>query len=114
MSIDKNGQVVFPGRDSTIGSQYPVHLWKLHFWKGAYPSIIVLTPECQHVYAKKGLAINPRGEEVRQTAIVSCVPSEIQTRQWFVTNYSNISSVSDHQSAYRGFTIFSLDWNFAR
>ena len=41
-------------------------------------------------------SIKPRAYRLQRrrghvTAIVLCVPSKIQVRQWFVTNYSNIS-----------------------
>ena len=39
---------------------------------------------------KQGL-IDPQGGRGHVTAILSCTPSKIQTRWWFVTNYSNIS-----------------------
>ena len=47
------------------------------------------------------------------TAILFCIPSKIQTRQWFVTNYSN-NCCLDCTMLIEDFTIFSLDMNFAR
>ena len=55
-------------------------------------------------------AYRPQRGRGHVTAIVSCVPSKIQTRQWFVTNCSNSCTLA--------FTMhteeFSLHMNFAR
>ena len=47
------------------------------------------------------------------TLLSMCIPSKIQTRQWFVTNYSN-NYCLDCTMYTEDFTIFSLDMNFAR
>ena len=47
------------------------------------------------------------------TAILICILSKIQTRQWFVTNYSN-NCCLDYTMHTEDFTIFSLDMNFVR
>ena len=49
-------------------------------------------------------------EGMNVTAIQDGVPSKIQIRQWFVTNYSN----SCHVGINRISTIFSLDMNLAK
>ena len=58
-------------------------------------------------------AYRPQRRRGHVTAIVLCVPSKIQIRQWFVTNYSN-SCCLDCTMHTVDFTIFSLDLNFAR
>ena len=45
-------------------------------------------------YATESLLVKPRAYRLQRrrghvSAIVLCVPSKIQVRQWFVTNYSN-------------------------
>ena len=52
-----------------------------------------------HNYIVLPRAYRPHRGRGHVTAMLSCVPSKIQMRQWFVTNYS---------------TIFSLHMNFAR
>ena len=56
--------------------------------------------------------ITPQRGRRHAIAIVSCVSSKIQIRQWFVANYSNISCLATtvHTEV---FAIFSLDLNLA-
>ena len=49
----------------------------------------------------------------KRACILICIPSKIQTRQWFVTNYSN-NCCLDCTMHTEDFIIFSLDMNFAR
>ena len=63
-----------------------------------------------YVYTR---AYRPQRGRGHVTGIVLCVPSKIQIRQWFVTNYSN-SCCLDCTMHTVDFTIFSLDLNFAR
>ena len=58
-------------------------------------------------------AYRPQRGRGHVTATVLWVPSKIQTRQWFVTNYSNICCL-DCTMHTVDFTMFSLDLNFAR
>ena len=57
-------------------------------------------------------AYRPQRGRGHVTAIQFCIHSKIQTREWFVTNYSNICM--DYIIHTEDFTIFSLDMNFVR
>ena len=53
----------------------------------------------------------PKGEEGMLTPMLSSVHSKIQSRQWNLTNYSNITCL-DHIERTEIFAIFSLGLNF--
>ena len=58
-------------------------------------------------------AYRPRRGREHVTAVLSCVPSKIMIRQWFVTNYSN-SCHLDSTMHIEDFYYFQLTYEFAR
>ena len=62
-------------------------------------------------YCATSRAYRPQRGRGHVTAILFCIPSKIQIRQWFVTNYNCCLECTTHTE---DFTIFSLDMNFAR
>ena len=82
-----------------------------------YPMVLIfITWVCVELHGKNFRPlVLPRAYRPQRhvTALVLCVPSKIQIRQWFVTNCSN-SWCLDCTMHTMYFTIFSLDLNFAR
>ena len=82
-------------------------LWRILLYSRRYRSVI-MTDVLQLVLSR---AYRPQRGRGHVTAIHDSVPSKVQIRQWFVTNYSNsccLDCISAIWTDNVDFTIFSL------